>query len=338
MSIRMRTRVMIGLATCAVLISLVAIRYRPKWEREAPDAVRRDVVSLTRQRDSLRRIVFEMAATSDLLDGRPTGDIAIGLPTQFVDAIVRRVVVGWFHDVDLRLPRLRVRKTGSVKAKLGILGRRTVGEFGLDITLDDVHGRLQPGDPTLQFGGDQIRLLLPVRVAGGTGVARVKATWISKGLAGPVCGNMTVTHNVTGTVRARNYIAKGRIVLSASEGTVLADPDFPALAIRLFVDPSTRSVAALDSVLASRGGLCGYAVDRSNASERIQSLVARGFMVRIPQRFFRSIRLPVAVETSVPVQDRQLRLGVTASGLAVTNSTVWVAANVATPGPANRAP
>ncbi|MBC7562573.1 MAG: hypothetical protein H7305_06605 [Gemmatimonadaceae bacterium] len=319
----------IVVALPVLLVGMLAIRFRPKAEREEQTDVTREIVKLTRVRDSLRAIVAEAALTSDLLDRRPDGDIVIALPTQFVDNVVRGVVTGWFHDVDLKLPQIRLHKTGDVRARLGFFGKRHVGTYALDVTLNDVQGRLQPGVPELAFGGDVIGLQVPVRVANGTGVAHVKAAWESKGFAGPVCGDMTVERNVTGQVRARTYLARGRILLSSVNGSVLADPDFPGLAIRLFIDPAASSVAALDSALATRTGLCGYAVSRSKASERIQELVARGFNVKIPQRFFRRITLPVSVETAVPVAGRQLALTVTPSGVSVTPSTVWIAANVA---------
>jgi len=317
----------LGTVTAAVL-AVLTMRYRPKAEREDPATVERQIMQLTTQRDSLRALVYDAALSSDLLDGQPEGDVLIGLPTPFVEAVVRSVVTGWFHEVDIRLPRINLKKSGEVKARLGIFGRRRVGEYTLAIRLDDVRGRLQPDVPTLTFGGDVITIAVPVRVAGGTGIARIKADWESRGLAGPICGDMSVERDVTGQVRARTYVARGRIVLSAVDGAVLADPDFPGLAIRLFVDPSARSVAALDSMLAARGGLCGFAIDKSNASERMQALVGRGFNVKIPQRFFRPIRLPIAVETAVPLENRQLALQVTPRKLSVHPSTVWIAANV----------
>ncbi len=328
------TRRRIVIAICAVVLVpalgllVFAARYRPKWEREDPATVQRETVQLQQQRDSLRTIVYDAAATSDLLDEQPKGDVVIGLPTPLVDLVVRKVVTGWFHDVDVRLPQLRVRKTGEVKAKLGIFGRRTVGEFNLDMLLDDVQGRLQAGVPDMTFGGDVIKLAIPVRVAAGTGVAHITADWKSRGLAGSVCRDETIKRDVTGQVRAREYVARGQLNLQALDGTIMADPDFPELAIRLFVDPSRGSVAALDSLMAEKDGLCGYAVDKARASERIQALVGRGFRVKIPQRFFRPVRLPVAVATSVPVRDREVGLAVTASGLAVTPSVMWVGANV----------
>ena len=315
-------------ALLTVALGVLAIRYRPRSEREDPATLEREIAALTAQRDSIRTRVYDAALSSDVLDGLPDGDVVIGLPTPFVDNVVRGVVTGWFHDVDIRLPEMNLSKTGEVKAKLGIFGRRSVGQYSLRVRLNDVRGRLQPDAPQLTFGGDVITIAIPVRVAGGTGIAHIKADWESRGLAAPVCGDMSVERDVTGQVRARTYVARGRIVLKAVDGTVLADPDFPGLAVRLFIDPSARSVAALDSVLESRGGLCGFAIERSDASARLQALVGRGFNVRIPQRFFRPIHLPISVETAVPLANRQLALQVTPSNLTVHSSTVWIAANV----------
>ena len=323
-------------AVPTLLLMGLGLRFRPKSEREDTAVVQREIATLTATRDSLRKIVYAAAATSDLLDRRPAGDIVIALPTPFVEALVRSVVTGWFHDVDLRLPRMRVRKEGEITARLGILGRRTVGSYDLDVVLDKVHGRLQPDIPTLAFGGDTIKISVPVRVAAGTGIARVTALWKSKGLAGPVCGDMSVTRDVTGQVRAKTYLAQGRIVLTAENGRINADPAFPDLSMRLFIDPSRSSVAALDSVIASKRGLCKFAMDKARAGEKMLEIVGRGFNVRIPQRFFRPIRLPVAVQTEVPVGDRAVALKVTPSALLVTPSTVWIAATVV-PVPRNKA-
>ena len=105
-------------------------------------------------------------------------------------------------------------------------------------------------------------------------------------------------------------------------------PTSPPWHFRIYVDPSDRSVAALDSLLDSRGGLCGYAVDRSDASARIQAMVARGFRVKIPQKFFRPVTLPVAVQTAVTVADSSVSLTVVPNQLSVTASTVWIGAQV----------
>ena len=316
------------LVVALAALGVLGYRYRPKAEREDPATVRREIQSLTRERDSLRARIYAAAASSDLLAGRPAGDIVIGLPTPFVDGLVRDVVTGWFHDVDLRLPPLRLRKKGELKARLSVFGRRTLGVYDLEVNLRGVRGRLQPGTPVMNFGGDSIRLEVPVRVAGGTGIARVRIDWASKGVAGPVCGDLSTDRDVTGQVRPQLYRARGRIRLTADSGRLIADPAFPGLAIRIYVDPARSSIAALDSILSTKGGLCGIALGKARASDRILQLVGRGFNVKIPQRFFRPIRLPIAFETSVPIQDRGVALQVKPSGLKITPFTVWMAADV----------
>ena len=321
-----------GAAVLLVLIggtiAVLSYRFRPKAEREDPAAVLRDIQTLTAQRDSLRAQVFESAARSELLRGRPAGDVVIGLPAPFVEAVVREVIQGWFHDVDLRLPPIRVRKAGELKARVSVLGRRTLGAYELEVNLRNVRARLQPGTPVMRFSGDGIRLELPVRLAGGSGIARVKIDWESKGIAGPVCGDLSAEREVTGEVRPRLYNTRGQIRLAAKDGRIVADPAFPGLALRIFVDPAPRSIAVLDSLLTTKGGLCGVALGKARASERIQQLIGRGFNVKIPQRFFRPVELPIAFETALPIQNRAFALQVTPSALVTTPSFVWMGANV----------
>lgn len=327
-------RVMLIVLAIVVIVPLAAAgylfaKYRPRASREDPAVVKREIATLTTERDSLATLVNGLVGKAELLNKIPAGDVLIGLPTPFVDQLVRDVVAGWFHDVELHLKGIRVRKAGEVKAKMGFLGKRTMGSYDLDLTLDDVRGRLQPGEPKLSFGGDIIRIGLPVRVAGGTGEATIAFVWDSKGMASPVCGDLAATKKVSGTVKKAEYNVQGRMVLSAVSGALMADPDFPELAVRLYVEPSEASLKTLDELLASKGGACGVAIGKAKVGERIRQLVEKGFNVKIPQKFFRPIRLPVAVETAVPMQNNRMGLKVTPSGLAVTPVIIWLGANVA---------
>ncbi len=321
----------IGILFAVPLVALgwLLLRPGPLGRRDSPRTVERQIAAMTVERDSLRTLVRADAENSDLLAGRPSGDILIGLPTPFVDGLVRASVAAWFDDVTVALRGLRVLKKGDVKARLGILGVQRVGSFELDLTLDEVIGTLKAGVPDLTFGGDRIAVTLPVRVTGGTVLATIDIAWTSRGLARQICKDKQVTRTVAGIVRPSDHVAKGRIVLGVRDGAILADPDFPALAIRLFADPTATSVAVLDSILGAEYGACGYAMEKARAGDRILAVVERGFVVKIPQKLFRPIRFPVGVETSVPLQDGVLPLEVRPTGLAVTRATVWFGADVA---------
>ena len=326
-------RVLGGVLAVAVVALLgagvwLADRYRPRWAREDPAAVAAQLAALRAERTALGDTLRGQLRAHPLFGARPEGDVVIGLPTAFVRAIARDVTAGYFHDVDLTLRGITVRKEGEVHARLSFLGRRRVGTYALAVRIDSARGRLRPGTPQLRFGDGKVRVRLPVELASGGGRATVTLGWASRGLALPVCGDLDVTQVVTGRVRPLRQDVRGLVQLTALDGAIVADPDFPALAVRIVIEPSPRSVAALDSVLALRGGICGMALQKSDVRGRILDLVGRGFEVKIPQRFFRPLRLPIAVRTTIPLGDREAPLAVRPSGLQVGEAAVWLGARV----------
>ena len=241
---------------------------------------------------------------------------------------VKDIVAAWFTDVNVTMHGIQLHKVDDVRAPLGVLGRRRVGSYDMNITFDEILGRMTAGAPSVQLGGDDVRIAVPVRVNGGTVKATIAIDWDSKGLANAVCGDLAATHAVTGTVRVSEHIAIGHLALSAREGAVLVDPEFPDLAIRIFPEADSVSVAVLDGLLAAKGGLCGIAVQKVRVSDLLVARVARGFLIRIPQTFFRPVRLPIAVERQLPAGGRALTLVVSPRDLVVTRAAVWLAADV----------
>ncbi|MBL0890639.1 MAG: hypothetical protein IBJ19_08495 [Gemmatimonadaceae bacterium] len=330
--LRIRKR-RIALALGAVLLLVVAGVTAWWWSTSPTRGVDRRLVVeelrvLKEQRDALQAELEVAQQYSALLDRRPEGDVLLALPTPFVQRMVTGVIVGWFDRVDLHLTNLRVRKQGEVKARLGLLGRRRVGSYSLRLDVSDLRGRLEPGAPTLSFGGDTIGIVLPVRLSQGEGRGRMTFEWDSRGLANMVCGDLTTAENISGTVIPADYVARGRLKLSASNGGVLIDPDFPGLQLRLRIKPSAASVRALERTLADKSRLCDMALERANVEERILALVGRGFPVRIPQKFFRAVRLPVAIEGALPMADKRVEVRATPDTLVITPQAVWLAARI----------
>ena len=303
-------------------------RFRPKGTGEDPAVVRAEIDSLRIERDRESALLRAAIDTSPMLANAPQGDVVIGLPSAMVDTLARSVLAGWFEEVTLRLGNIHVHKAGDVKVKMGFLGKRRLGTYDLDLTIDEVNGRLRPGRPLLDFGGNKIGIVLPVHASGG-GWATIKFAWDSKGMANPVCGDLAATRRISGSVLPETYQVRGRIALNALEGALIADPDFPELSVRLRIVPSDSSIRVLEALLASKGGVCGMGVEKADVRGRILGLVDRGFNVKIPQKFFRPVRLPIAVNTQVPIGGRTLELGVTASGLHISEQMVWLGAAVA---------
>lgn len=324
-----RPRTVAGVAVLALLaVGTAAWRFRILSPRPLASDVAADIARLTVERDGLRSKLWVTAETSGPLVGHPQGDVLLGVPTSFVRSIVNDATSGWFREVKLHLVDVLIHTQDSVYATLGLLGERQVGYYTLAMHLNDVHGRIMPGLPDLTFGGDAIKIALPV-MAEGEGSATLSFTWTSRGLARPVCGNLKAVRTVSGRVRPDTAVLRGLVRLSAREGALEADPHFPNLAVRLRIVASPAAIAALDSIVNSKGGLCGVFVRRAKAFKQVVDIVQDGFVVHIPQRFFRPLRLPVAVETSVPVQGYALRLAVRPSGLVINPGMIWLGAAVA---------
>ena len=324
-----RWRTFVGVLTLiALAVGLAAWQFRVLSPRPLAADVAADVAKLTIERDALRARLWAASDTSGPVAGHPQGDVLLGVPTSFVRSIINDAVTGWFNEVDLHIVNVVIHTQDSVNATIGPFGEHQVGYYTLAIHLNDVRGRLMPGLPALTFGGDAVKIALPV-MAEGKGSARLTFTWISRGLARPVCGNLSAVRTVAGRVRPDTAVLRGLVRLSAKEGTLEADPHFPNLALTLRIVPTPASIAALDSVIHSRGGLCGVFIRRAHAFKQVVDLVQDGFVVHIPQRFFRPLRLPMAVETSVPVQGHALRLTVRPNALVITPGMIWLGTAVA---------
>lgn len=307
--------------------------YRSPALSTDPRALEREILQLRGVRDSMQEHVVGIERTRELLDRRPEGDVLLALPTPFVRSLAQDIMRGWFSAVDVHLRNLTVRKTGKVSAKLRFLGRRQVGSYALELKLSDVQGRLASGKPTLVFArdaarADRIDIVLPVRLEGGTGKGTASFSWDSKGLANGVCRDVTTAKTIDGTVTPAQYEARGYLRLSATSNGLLIAPRFPDLSMRLMVKPSAQSVAALEDLLTSQGKLCNFAVERAGVESRILELVGRGFEVRIPQRFFRAVRVPISIDGAVPIAGTKLLLSATPDALVLTPQAVWLAARV----------
>jgi hypothetical protein len=335
-------RSVFGAGTIALIMLLGVVctvawldwRYRPPAAKENAAALREEVMRLRQEHDALRTALIDTQGRDALLEQAPQGDVVVALPTAFVSSVLHDVVTGWFREVDVHLTNIQLQKAGTVRARMRFLGTRTVGDYTLRLHLADVQGRLEPESPELAFGGNSIGVILPVRLTGGDGRGTLTVDWNSRGLAGPICGDLAATHAIGGTVVPQRYVARGRLRLVAEAGHVSAIPEFPGLAMRLRVRPSAKSVQAMEALLASKGPLCDIATSKGNVEQRMLDLLGRGFLVRIPQHFFRAVRLPIALDEELAFRDQRVGITVVPHTARITSRAVWLSANVNVQAPA----
>lgn len=294
-----------------------------RGERTSPDQLRAEIAALEAERDALRERLQEAMGRDPRLQGMPENALRIGVPTSLARELVEKLVTGFVDQVTLELRDLDVRKSGSVKKVV------TLGEYALDVRIHEVRARLQTGRPDVRFGGDQVQLALPVRLASGSGRATVTFDWHGRSVGGAVCGDLHVVQEVTGGVEPASYAVRGRLELSAGADRILARPGFPPLKVKLEVVPSEASWAAVRKVLDDQRGVCGFVLDRVDVMALVRGLVERGFPVRLPTERIRPVGLPVGLEPRLSVRGQPVALSVKVGALAITEQVIWLGADLA---------
>lgn len=258
----------------------------------------------------------------------PRAGVMIGIPVGFTRSILQQVVTGVFGQTTLTLRNLKVHKEGQVKAKM-LLRKKKIGEYVLDVDIHEVQGILKPGEPTLRFDRNRVFVDLPVHLAEGSGNAELRFRWDSKGLAANVvCGDVDLTRTVTGGVVPHDYLLSGSFAVSSAGDVVTLRPDFPELAVRIFVDPSEQAWEVVDGVVRDRPRGCEIALNKVDIKEKLSGILARGFNVKIPQKIFKPIRLPAGISRALEIQGIQLALDVKPTGVLVASDRLWYGADL----------
>jgi len=267
-----------------------------------------------------------------LLEGMPTKPVRVGVPTALVRELITKVVTGFVDQVTLELKNLNVKKSGNVKKVVSI------GHYDLQVRIHRVTGKLKTGAPVLTFGGNLVKLALPVSVASGSGRATINFKWDGKNVSGAVCGDMEVTQEVSGGVKPASYPVVGGLVLTATAREILASPKFPLIKVNLKVQPSAESWAAVQKILDEKTGVCGYVVEKVNVLGIVQGLIDRGFNVRLPTEKIKPMAIPVGIEPTMQVRGQPVELAIKVGELAITEKMIWLGADVQIAMPAPVAP
>jgi hypothetical protein len=279
------------------------------------------IAELTAERDRLRAQVIAAVSSDPQLSGMPDRQLRIGVPVTLAHLLVSTFVTGVADQVTLELGNLSIRKQGSVRRLV------TLGTYDLHVRITRVTAQLAAGAPDLRFGGNQIRLALPVRVASGSGSAAIAFEWDGRNIGGAVCGDMQLKEVVSGTVTPATYRLSGTLLLSTTRDAITVTPRLPSLYVRIRVQPSKASWALVQKVLDDKGGVCGFVLDRVNIRRSIGDLFTRGFNVRLPIERVKPMALPVGIAQTMAVRDTPVTIDVTDGGLTITDRMIWLGAN-----------
>ena len=282
-----------------------------------------EIQSLQAEQDSLRARAAVLVANDTRIQSLPKGDIVLGIPTMFLRNAVERVFADVAGNVTLSLSGLKVHVAKTIKKVI------TIGEFTVDADLTNITGKLKPGKPETSFGENAIGLTLPVDVTSGEGHATIHFVWNGKNVADAACGDMDITQKVSGTVIPSSYVVSGRIKLASDSSRVICTPAFPETKLRLRIQPSKASWAAIDSILDPRSGACGWVIDKVNVPRLLNDLlVEKGVNIGLPFNKLKPFTLPGGVSDSVTVGNRVLAVSSKVNSIRIDPDAIWYGTSV----------
>jgi len=271
-----------------------------------------DIRRLEARRDSLQERLVMLAADDPRVRRMPHGDVVIMIPTSSVRDLIERVFDDVAANVTLRLSGLKAHVAKKVKKIV------TIGEFTVDMNIDEVVGKLGPDKPDIVFADDRIRMSLPVSLKEGHGKSTLRFVWDGKNVADLACGDMDVTRVVSGDVVPARYVVGGTLQLGMKGSQIVCTPKFPETRIRIRVTPSKESWAIIDTLLAEKQGVCGFVLDKVDVPSILRRITEeKGFNVRLPVHKIRPFTIPAGIRDSVRVGDRTI-------GIATSSNTIQI--------------
>jgi hypothetical protein len=171
---------------------------------------------------------------------------------------------------------------------------------------------------------------LPVEVVEGFGEANIHFVWDGKNVAGMTCGDMDVTQKVSGNVIPTDYLVSGELAFAIRENRVVGTLTFPETKLNIRVTPSQESWDAVNAILAEKGGVCGWVLDKVDVPNLLTNLVTnKGFNVKLPLDKIKPFVLPAGVSDSVALGDQTLAFDVQTNTIRIDPDAVWYSASVA---------
>jgi hypothetical protein len=255
---------------------------------------------------------------------RMGGDMVVAVREGFVKKVAEEAAQRYFDRVALDLSGIEVSESGEVHADT-FLGRVNAGRWTLNVTLLHVRGLLRARAPRIELKeGNEVALALAVLLEEGHGTATVRFTWKSRGVAKIVCRSFETRQEISGRIKPDEYPVKGSFVLAAAKNALVSTPRFDP-AFRVNVELNRESWARVRAQLEAQDDItrCGLGFDPDQVFGRLQELVGKGFVVRLPRKLLRPVTLPAGITQSVEVQGRQVGLAVTQDTLRIAPEGLW---------------
>lgn len=294
-------------------------------ETVALDELRAEVATL--RTAAAARLQPDSATEAILAEG---GDIVVGLRTDVVRAVLSHAAGRYLADVRLHLrDDVIVTEEEEVKVRIGPI-RPSVGSWKLALTISRIDGRMSADSLQLTFAdSNRIGVVVPVRIHEGSGDAVLNFQWDAATLTSVVCGDFSVTEDLTGTVASRTVPLRGYFELVTSGDTVVAQPVVTER-IPVSPQPTEASWARVREILNQQNHIfnCGLALSPPKMENLLRGLMTRGFRFRFPESVLRPLPVPASIVNSVAVGGRTVQVAVQPLPPRLTPEWLWLRAAI----------
>jgi len=258
------------------------------------------------------------------------GTIVMAIRSSLVEDLVGHVARRYLDNVEVDLGDVRAKSSGEIRKKT-FLGRVKVGSWTVSVELGDLVGHLRAGTPKVSLRApNMIDLEIPVNVIESAGDAAFAFTWDSAGLANVVCKDFELNRGLRGQVLPQRHVVHGAMRLANNGEDLTATPVFPDRKVRLRIDLTPASWAIVEAALRSQdtSGTCGTLVNPEEGLAFLKTLAAKGVTVRLPEKIFRTVRLPASLRREVTVTGRVVNLSIQGESLRIETGTLWSSASI----------
>jgi hypothetical protein len=319
------------LAFLALVVGFCVFWYDRVHPAPPPPPFPREMAALIARRNQLQDQMRSalVAAGEKGLAKAPRAGIMIGLPTSLTRSVADQIVTGLFGETTIVLRNIKVHHEDDVHAKL-LLTRRHLGDFVLDLNIQEAEAHIRPSAPQLTFGDGRINVSMPFELVKGFGKTHFAFQWDSKMLASNmVCGDVSVERDIGGSVRPGRYQASGGFAISTDGGSLLLRPDFPDLAVRIYVEPSEDAWKFVDDVIEDQKAVCKSVLKKVDLKGILARLLGeKGINIKIPPKIFKPVRLPAGLQQSLDVHGIKLGVEIKPSAMVISGERIWYGADV----------
>lgn len=258
------------------------------------------------------------------------GQVVLAIRSGLIEELAGSIASRYLDRVTVDLADVKAHGKGKLD-KQTFLGKVKLGDWDVRVELGTMLGHLRAAQPVVSLRPpDLVEIELPVDIEESSGDATLHFTWDSAGMANAICKDFETTQAIKGRVLPQRHILKGALRLANAGGRLTETPLFPNRGIRLRMDLTPESWAAVDKALRAQDtfGKCGMFADAADGIAFLRALAAKGIEVNLPDSIFRAVDLPARVQESVLVNQRPVGLRLTAESLRIDTATLWSSASV----------